>query len=117
MEASSRYAVDGLSSIHSLSALKEGLRIQKSIPGLKKKVLRMLALNYAVFLLVSLILNGLFYFYFLNPLISWLFGTEGGFFASLGQWLLWMIQLTVAAVFAFFTCLHLSANSKLPHVS
>ena len=49
MEASSRYAVDGLSSIHSLSALKEGLRVQKSIPGLKKKVLRMLALNYAVF--------------------------------------------------------------------
>ena len=103
MEASSRYAVDGLSSIHSLSALKEGLRIQKSIPGLKKKVLRMLALNYAIFLMVSLILNGLFYFYFLNPLISWLFGTEGGFFASLGQWLLWIIQLTVAAVFAFIS--------------
>ena len=69
MEASSRYAVDGLSSIHSLSALKEGLRVQKSIPGLKKKVLRMLALNYAVFLLLSLILNGLFYFYLLNPLM------------------------------------------------
>ena len=49
MEASSRYAIDGLSSIHSLSAFKEGLRVQKSIPGLKKKVLRMLALNYAVF--------------------------------------------------------------------
>ncbi len=28
---------------------------------------------------------------------------EGEFFASLGQWLLWMIQLTVAAVFAFIS--------------
>ena len=103
MDASTRYAVDRLRRVHALTAFKEGLRVQKSIPGLKRQVLKMLVLNYTIFLLVSLILNGLFYFYILDPLIVWLFGSEGGFFASLGQWLFWMIQLTVAAVFAFIS--------------
>jgi len=103
MEASTRYAVDRLRRVHALTAFKEGLRVQKSIPGLKRQVMKMLTLNYTIFLLVSLILNGLFYFYILDPLIVWLFGSDGGFFASLGQWLFWMIQLTVAAVFAFIS--------------
>ncbi len=103
MEASTRYAVDRLRRVHALTAFKEGLRVQKSIPGLKRQVMKMLTLNYTIFLLVSIILNGLFYFYILDPLIVWLFGSDGGFFASLGQWLFWMIQLTVAAVFAFIS--------------
>ena len=39
-----------------------------------------------IFLLITMLLNGLFYYYLLNPAISWFFGSDGGFIASLGQW-------------------------------
>ena len=95
--------VDRISSINAISSLREGFRIQKNIPGLRRQLSRLLILNYIIFLLVSLLLNGLFYYYVLEPLINWLFGSEGGFFATIGQWMLWLLQLNVAAVFAFIS--------------
>ncbi len=32
--------------------------------------------------------------------IGWIFGSDTGVWATLGQWLLWLVQLSVAAVFA-----------------
>ncbi len=103
MESTTGYALERLRGIKALSTLREGIRVQKSIPGLKRHVIRLLILNMVIFLLITMLLNGLFYYYLLNPAISWLFGSDGGFFASLGQWLLWATQLTVAAVFAFIS--------------
>ena len=55
------------------------------IKGLRRLVFRALLLNYLIFLAATLMLNGLFYYLLLNPLISWLFGGGEGFGLPLGQ--------------------------------
>ena len=95
------FGADRLREIQALSTIREGVRLQKRIPELKHYVIRLLILNLLIFLVFVLLLNGIFYYYLLNPAISWLFGSEGGFFTYLGKWILWAVQLTVAAVFAF----------------
>ena len=70
------------------------------IKGLRRQVFRALLLNYLIFSGATLLLNGLFYYLLLDPIINWLFGGGEGFWASLGTLILWSIQLTVAAVFA-----------------
>ena len=89
-----------LSGTGAIKVLKAGHRAMSEIKGLRRLVFRALLLNYLIFLGATLILNGLFYYLFLNPLISWLFGGGEGFWASLGTVILWSVQLTVAAVFA-----------------
>ena len=70
------------------------------IKGMSGLVFRALLLNYLIFSGSTLLLNGLFYYLLLNPIINWLFGGGEGLWASLGTVILWSIQLTVAAAFA-----------------
>ena len=89
-----------LSGTSSIKVFKAGHKAMSEIKGLRGQVFRSLLLNYLIFSAATLLLNGLFYYLLLNPIIQWLFGGGEGFWASLGTFILWGIQLTVAAVFA-----------------
>ncbi|GIT73966.1 MAG: hypothetical protein Ct9H300mP28_37800 [Pseudomonadota bacterium] len=86
------------------------------IKGLRGLVFRALLLNYLIFSGATILLNGLFYYLLLNPIIKWLFGGGEGFWASLGTVILWSIQLTVAAAFAV-TALRFSVSFGQPLAS
>ena len=83
-----------------IKVFKAGHKAMSEIKGLRGMVFRALLLNYFIFSGATLLLNGLFYYLLLNPIINWLFGGGEGFWASLGRVTLWSIQLTVAAAFA-----------------
>ena len=89
-----------LSGTGAIKVFKAGHKSMSEIKGLRGLVFRALLLNYLIFSGATLLLNGLFYYLLLNPIIHWLFGGGEGFWASLGTVILWSIQLTVAAVFA-----------------
>ena len=89
-----------LSGTGAIKVFKAGHKAMSEVKGLRGLVFRALFLNYLIFLGATFLLNGLFYYLFLNPIINWLFGGAEGFWASLGTVILWSIQLTVAAAFA-----------------
>jgi len=89
-----------LSGTGAIKVFKAGHKAMSEIKGLRRQVFRALLLNYLIFSAATLLLNGLFFYLLLNPIILWLFGGGEGFWASLGTFILWGIQLTVAAVFA-----------------
>ena len=89
-----------LSATGAIKVFKAGHKAMSEIKGLRGLVFRALLINYLIFLGATLLLNGLFYYLLLNPIINWLFGGGEGFWASLGTVILWSIQLTVAAAFA-----------------
>ena len=88
-----------LSGTGAIKVFKAGHNAMSEIKGLRRLVFKALLLNYFIFSAAILMLNGLFYYLFLNPLIKWLFGEGDGLLASLGTFFLWSIQLTVAALF------------------
>ena len=88
-----------LSGTGAIKVFKAGHNAMSEIKGLRRLVFKALLLNYFIFSAAILILNGLFYYLFLNPLIKWLFGEGDGLLASLGTLFLWSIQLTVTALF------------------
>ncbi len=90
-----------LSGMGAIKVFKAGHKAMSEIKGLRGQVFRALLLNYLIFSAATLLLNGLFYYLLLNPIIQWLFGGGEGFWASLGIFILWSIQLTVAAAFVF----------------
>ncbi len=83
-----------------INVLRAGHGALAEIEGLRGLVIRGLFLNYFIFFVAILVLNGLFYYQVLSPVINWLFGGGDGFWASVGTVVLWSIQLTVAAVIA-----------------
>ena len=87
-----------LQKIHVLAVFRAGKQAFAKIEGLRGLVLTGLFLNYLIFFVATLFLNGLFYFQLLDPFINWLFGKGDGFWASIGTVFLWSIQLTFAAV-------------------
>ena len=89
-----------LSGTSAIKVFKAGHKAMSEIKGLRGIVFRALLLNYLIFSGATILLNGLFYYLLLNPIIKWLFGGGEGFWASLGTVILWSIQLTVAAAFA-----------------
>ncbi len=100
MEIAERHSEVKLSSIGAIKVFKAGHKAMSEIKGLRRLVFRALLLNYLLFSGATLLLNGLFYYLFLNPIINWLFGGGEGFLASIGTVILWSIQLSVAAAFA-----------------
>ena len=89
-----------LSGTGAIKVFKAGHKALSEIKGLRGLVFRALLLNYLIFSAATFLLNGLFYYFLLNPIIKWLFGGGEGFWASLGTFILWSIQLTVSAAFA-----------------
>ena len=89
-----------LSATGAIKVLKAGHMAMTEIKGLRRLFFRVLLLNYIIFSTATLLLNGLFYYLFLNPIIKWLFGGGEGLWASIGTFFLWSIQLTAAALFA-----------------
>ena len=100
MEIAERHSEVTLSGAGAIKVFKAGHKAMFEIKGLRGLVFRALLLNYLIFSGATLLLNGLFYYLLLNPIIHWLFGGGEGFWASLGTVILWSIQLTVAAAFA-----------------
>jgi len=97
LEISERQREVTLSGTGAIKVFQAGHTAMSEIKGLRGLVLRAMLLNYLIFSGATLLLNGLFYFLLLNPIINWLFGGEEGFWVSLGTVILWSIQLTVAA--------------------
>ena len=83
-----------------INTILSGHRALSEVEGLRGLMLRGIFFNYVIFIGATLVLNGLFYSYLLNPFIIWAFGTDGGFWAAVGSVVLWTVQITVAAVFA-----------------
>ena len=100
MEITERPSELKLTSTGAIKVFKAGYKAMSEIKGLRGQVFRALLLNYLIFSAATLLLNGLFYYLLLNPIIQWLFGGVEGFWSSLGTFILWSIQLTVGAVFA-----------------
>ena len=88
-----------LSGTGAIKVFKAGHKAMSEIKGLRGLVFRALFFNYLIFSGATLLLNGLFYYLLLNPIINWLFGGGEGFWSSIGTVILWSIQLSVAAVF------------------
>ena len=89
-----------LDNTNAVAVFKSGHQALAEIEGLRGLLIKGLILNYFIFFVVTLILNGLIYFSVLSPFIIWVFGGGDGFWASIGTVVLWSIQLTVAAVIA-----------------
>ena len=100
MQNSMIQAAEQVRGVHALSVLRAGRQALSEITGLRGQMLRGLLINYAIFVLAVLVLNGLFYFYALAPFIGWAFGGGEGLLAATGTVILWLLQLTAAAVFA-----------------
>ncbi len=81
--------------------LRAGHKAISEIKGLRRMVLRAVFLNYLIFLVATFLLNFLFFYFLLNPIINFIFGRSEGFMAIIGTMILWSIQLTVASVIAF----------------
>ena len=79
---------------------RSGHQALSEIEGLRGMAVRGMLFNYLIFFAATLVLNGLFYYQLLSPLINWLFGVGEGFWSAVGLVVLWSTQLTVAAVFA-----------------
>ena len=89
-----------LQKTNAVTVFRSGHQALAEIEGLRGIAVRGMLFNYLIFFVVTLALNGLFYYQLLGPLINWLFGGGDGFWAAVGSVVLWSIQLTVAAVFA-----------------
>ena len=85
---------------NAITVFRSGHQALSEIEGLRGMAVRGMLFNYLIFFAATLVLNGLFYYQLLGPLINWLFGGGDGFWATVGSVVLWSIQLTVAAVFA-----------------
>ena len=81
--------------IEIIFAAKEAIAV---IEGLKIIIFRGIFINYLIFFCLTLFLNIFFYSKFLKPFIDWIFGIGDGFWASLGNLVLWSIQLSVSAI-------------------
>ena len=86
---------DKINFILLFSAYKKAIN---EVEGLRGLVFRGLLLNYFIFFVVTLILNGIFFYQILNPIINLIFGDGEGIWSSVGKFFLWSIQLTFAAV-------------------
>lgn len=84
---------------HALSALRFGQQALFKIEGLRTRMVHGILINYAVFFGAAIAMNGVFYFYVLEPFIDWVFGGDEGLWATAGTVMLWLIQLTAASVF------------------
>ena len=100
MEKSERHSEVTLSGNGAIKVFQAGHKAISEIKGLRGLVFRALLINYLIFSGATILLNGLFYYLLLNPIIQWFFGGGEGFWASFGTFILWSIQLTVAAAFA-----------------
>ena len=78
--------------------IRAGTQAIAEIEGLRSLLFKGIFINYLIFICLTLALNGLFFFKFISPIIYWVFGYGEGFWASLGNIILWSIQLTFAAV-------------------
>jgi len=78
--------------------LLAGKKAITEIEGLGSLLFRGIFINYLIFICLNLTLNILFFFKFISPIISWIFGHGEGFWATLGNTVLWSIQLTFAAI-------------------
>ena len=90
---------DHVRGTHALRALRFGQQAISKIEGLPKQMVQCILVNYAVFFGAAIAMNGVFYFYVLEPFIDWVFGGGEGFWATTGTVMLWLIQLTAASVF------------------
>jgi len=68
------------------------------VGGLKIILFRGIFVNYLIFFCLTLFLNIFFYLKFLKPFIEWIFGFGEGYWASLGNLVMWSIQLSVSAI-------------------
>ena len=89
-----------LQKTNAVTVFRSGHQALAEIEGLRGIAVRGMLFNYLIFFVVTLALNGLFYYQVLSPFINWLFGGGDGFWAVVRSVVLWSIQLTVAAVFA-----------------
>jgi len=89
-----------LQKTNAVTVIRSGHQALAEIEGLRGIAVRGMLFNYLIFFVVTLALNGLFYYQVLSPFINWLFGGGDGFWAVVRSVVLWSIQLTVAAVFA-----------------
>ncbi len=88
-----------------LTGLRNGNQAFQQVPGLKGQAIRAFLANLVIFIVVSLVLNGLLYNYLLEPWIASFFGSEDGFWATLGSVILWITQILVGALLAVATLL------------
>ena len=80
------------------SMWNNSLRAFKEVPGLRASVWKAFLLNYAIFLVSVLVLNGVVYTYLLNPWIEGTFGTGDSGWAIVGTVILWGTQLIISAL-------------------
>jgi len=78
--------------------IRAGNQAILEVEGLRSLLFRVVLTNYLIFLCLTIVLNGLFFFKFLNPMINSIFGVGEGFLASLGDIVLWSVQLTFTAI-------------------
>ena len=86
---------DRINFISLFSAYKKAII---EVDGLRQLVFWGLLLNYFIFFVVALTLNVIVFSQILNPIINFIFGEGEGIWSSIGKFLLWSIQLTLAAV-------------------
>jgi len=84
-----------------------GRRMVGRIQGLRTVFWKGLLINLGLFVVLALILNVALYVWGLRPLKMWAFGDGGGALDITGRVLLWIVQLALAALFAFIS-LHAS---------
>ena len=70
------------------------------IAGLPRVIGKIFLINYIIFIILILLLNGILYFFLLNPLIDYFFVQEEGGISLVGRIFLWTVQLMIAAIFA-----------------
>ena len=81
-----------------LRTILAGKKAITEIEGLRKILLRGIVLNYLIFVFLTILLNIFFYFNFFKPIIEWIFGFGNEFWMTLGNLVLWSIQLSFAAI-------------------
>lgn len=78
--------------------LKAGWEAISEVQGLKSAIVRAMALTYALFLLISLLLNGLLHYYVVLPLLAEYVGEGWNFWQTVAKILVWWVQLMLAVV-------------------
>ena len=88
------------SSVKFVSVMLKGWQAVQDVEGLKASIWKTFLVNYAIFVGIMILLNGVIYLYALRPLVEMVFGTDEGGAALIGTVLLWGVQLVIAAIFA-----------------
>ena len=68
-----------LQKTNAVTVFRSGHQALAEIEGLRGIAVRGMLFNYLIFFVVTLALNGLFYYQVLSPFINWLFGGGDGF--------------------------------------